>query len=75
MVSLKRKSRFIPKNKHVCIIKVSYLMFCEEMIFVGCEKKRKTNECVRKVKVKVNFTLEQVTKAQRGSRSTAPHFL
>jgi hypothetical protein len=28
-----------------------------------------------KIKVKVNYTLEQVTKAQRGSRGIALHFL
>jgi hypothetical protein len=29
----------------------------------------------KKVKVKVKFTLEQATKAQKGSRGTAPLFL
>jgi len=32
-------------------------------------------EAKEKVKVKVKFTLEQATKAQKGSRSKAPLFL
>jgi len=37
--------------------------------------KRLSHDVHNKVKVKVNFALEQATRAQRGSRGTTPLFL
>ena len=55
---------FIVYMHYVGILKINYCEHCTEWKALRC-----VSLCV--VKVKVKFTLEQATKAQRGSRGIA----